>query len=72
VQFIKKLIDKGFTKQILISNDVCLKSMLHLYGGWGYDHIGNNIVPMMEDFGIKPEDINTIIRDNPVRFLERG
>lgn len=72
VQFIKKLIDKGYTKQILVANDVCLKSMLHKYGGWGYDHIGNNIVPMMEDFGIKTEDISTIIKDNPVRFLERS
>jgi len=46
--------------------------MLHRYGGWGYDHIGENIVPMMEDFGISQKDIETIIRDNPVRMLERG
>lgn len=72
VKFIKKLIDKGYTKQILVTNDICLKSMLHRYGGWGYDHIGENIVPMMEDFGISQNDIQTIIRDNPVRMLERG
>jgi len=72
VQFIKKLVDKGYTKQILVTNDICLKSMLHKYGGWGYDHIGENIVPMMEDFGISQKDIQTIIRDNPVRMLERG
>lgn len=72
VQIIKKLIEKGFKNQILISNDVCLKSMLHSFGGWGYDHIGENIVPMMEDFGISNEDIIAIIRDNPIRFLERG
>ena len=67
---IKKLIDRGYTKQILITNDICLKSMLHAYGGWGYDHIGENIVPMMEDFGISQSDIHTIVRDNPVSFLE--
>ncbi len=72
VAFIKKLIDKGYTKQILVTNDICLKSMLHKYGGWGYDHIGENIVPMMEDFGISKRDIETIVRDNPVRLLERG
>lgn len=72
VEFIKKLVDKGYTKQILITNDICLKSMLHKYGGWGYDHIGENIVPMMEDFGISQKDIETIIRENPVRLLERG
>ena len=72
VAFIKKLIEKGYKKQILITNDICLKSMLHRYGGWGYDHIGENIVPMMEDFGIRCEDIQTIILDNPLEFLERA
>lgn len=72
VKTIKKLIEKGFRNRILISNDVCLKSMLHSFGGWGYDHIGANVVPMMEDFGIGDDDIRAIIRDNPIRFLERG
>ncbi len=72
VRMIKKLVDMGYTKQILVTNDICLKSMLHKYGGWGYDHIGENIVPMMEDFGISKKDIETIIRENPIRLLERG
>lgn len=71
VQFIKKLIEKGYTKQILISNDICLKSMTHTYGGWGYDHVIKNIIPMMEDFGISESDINTIVTENPLRFLDR-
>lgn len=70
VELIKKLIERGYTKQILITNDICLKSMLHAYGGWGYDHIPKHIVPMMEDFGISADDINMIIRENPIRFLE--
>ena len=72
VAFIKKLIEKGYKKQLLITNDICLKSMLHSYGGWGYDHIGENIVPMMEDFGISTDDIKTIILDNPLEFLTRA
>ncbi len=72
VEFMKKLIDKGYTKQILITNDICLKSMLHKYGGWGYDHIFQNIIPMMEDFGISQKDIETIVHENPIRFLERS
>ncbi len=71
-RFIKKLIDKGFKKQILVTTDICLKSMLHTYGGWGYDHIFTNIIPMLEDVGISAEDINMIVRENPIRFLERS
>ncbi len=72
VKFIRMLIERGYTDKILVSNDVCLKSMMHKYGGWGYDHIGKNIIPMMEDFGISSADIETITSKNPIRFLERS
>ena len=72
VMMLKKLIDRGYVKQLLITNDICLKSMLHNYGGWGYDHIGVNVLPMMEDYGITPEQIDSITRDNAIDFLERG
>ena len=71
-QFIKKLVERGYTKQILVTNDIGLKSMTHTYGGWGYDHVVTNIIPMMEDFGISANDIDTIMTQNPIRFLERG
>ena len=71
VQVIKKLLDKGFEKQILITNDICLKNMTHTYGGWGYDHVITNIIPMMEDFGITEGQINAMMVKNPIEFLER-
>jgi phosphotriesterase-related protein len=69
VQAVKALIDAGYLRQILISNDVCLKTLLHKYGGWGYDHILTNVVPMMLDEGITQEQIDVLVRDNPRRFL---
>jgi phosphotriesterase-related protein len=49
---------------------VCLKTLLHRYGGWGYDHVLTHIVPMMIDEGITEEQINVILRENPIRFLD--
>lgn len=69
VYAIKQLIDAGHLEHILISNDVCLKTLLHTYGGWGYDHILTNIVPMMLDDGITGEQIDVLLKDNPRRFL---
>ena len=69
VTLLKKLIDDGFGKQILLSCDVCLKNLLHTYGGWGYDHILTNVVPMMEDEGITREQIHTMLCRNPADFL---
>ena len=69
VEFLKKLIDEGYVNQILLSCDVCLKTLLRTYGGWGYDHLLVNIVPMMKEFGIRDADIDTMLKVNPVNFL---
>ena len=69
VALIKKMIDDGFINQILLSCDVCLKILLHKYGGWGYDHLLTNIVPMMEDEGITQEQIKVMLIDNPKNWL---
>lgn len=70
IEFMKKLIARGYTKQILVTNDICLKSMLHTFGGWGYDHVITNSIPMMEDLGLSEAEIHTIMTENPLRFLE--
>ncbi len=67
---IKELIDLGYLNNIMLSCDICLKTLLHKYGGWGYDHILMNIVPMMSEFGIKDSQINILLRQNPKRFLD--
>jgi len=69
VRTIKSLIDEGFERQILISNDLCLKMMLHHYGGWGYDHILRNIVPMMIDEGIDKTTVDLLVKETPKKWL---
>lgn len=69
VALLKKMIDDGYVGQILLSCDVCLKNLLHAYGGWGYDHVLSNIVPMMEDEGISENDIKTMLVKNPADWL---
>jgi len=69
VTFLKKLIDLGYINQILLSNDLCLKQMLHTYGGWGYDHLLTNIVPMMDEFGITEDQIHILLVENPANWL---
>jgi len=71
VKALKEIIDKGYIRQILLSSDLCLKSMMHKFGGWGYDHILTNIVPMMEDVGITKEQADIMLIDNPAEFLDK-
>ena len=64
-----KLIENGYIEKILISCDVCFKFRLHKYGGWGYDHILNNIIPFLRHEGINDEQINMLLIENPKRYL---
>ncbi len=64
---IMELIDKGFLKQILISQDIWNKTQRCAYGGWGYAHILRDTLPVMRAKGMTEEQIHTIMVDNPRR-----
>jgi phosphotriesterase-related protein len=69
INAIMNLINNGFLNQILISQDVCKKHQTRRYGGLGYDHILQNIVPAMREKGMSEKQIYTILVDNPKRLL---
>jgi len=66
---ILQLINEGFLNQILISQDICYKTRRARYGGKGYAHISNYIVPLMLSKGITDKQINTIMVKNPKNML---
>ncbi len=63
------LVREGFIKQILISHDHCMKYRLCHWGGPGYAHILENVVPLMRRKGFTGEQIHTILVENPKRLL---
>jgi len=69
VQMLSSLCKMGYTKQLLLANDVCIKSLLRKHGGSGYVHLFERIVPMMRDTGFDNEAVHTLIHENPIRFL---
>ncbi len=66
---IMQLIEEGCIDRILISQDIWPKSWLARYGGWGFAHISNYVVPMMLREGMTRDQVNTIMVDNPKRLL---
>ena len=69
VDDIYKLINRGYLHQLLVSQDCCWKINLRHYGGGGYAHILNNVLPRMRDHGIPNEAIHTIMVENPKPVL---
>ncbi|MCL2751363.1 MAG: hypothetical protein FWE62_01260 [Firmicutes bacterium] len=70
-QAIKKLTDRGYAAQIFITNDICVKQLLATYGGFGYGHILDNIIPMLKDVGVRDADIHKMTVETPADFLDR-
>jgi len=69
VNEIMQLIAEGYLNQILVASDHCMKIMFRTYGGWGYDHILTNAVPLMRHKGMSDEQIHALLVENPKRIL---
>ncbi len=53
---VRRLMDAGFADRVLISQDVFLKSMLRTYGGLGYTHVLDTLLPIAAAVGIDESD----------------
>ena len=69
LDFIKRIADAGYSDRIVIGQDICTKHRLVRYGGHGYGHILENIVPKMRRKGFSEDTIRAITVDNPARIL---
>lgn len=69
INYISNLIGLGHENKIVIAQDIFSKHRLASYGGHGYGHIIENILPRMAKSGITPDVINKIIIDNPSTIL---
>lgn len=69
IREIADLMDRGYLKQILISQDTCQKIMLARWAGHGYSHILENVLPFMRFYGYTEEQIHTLTIENPKNML---
>jgi phosphotriesterase-related protein len=69
ISAVKQLIDAGYGDRLLASQDICMKVSLTSFGGYGYAHILQNVVPLMQDLGIADSAIRDLVEVNPQTFL---
>jgi len=69
IKLLKSLIDEGYQKQILLCNDICLKTMWQKYGGTGYSHILKTVKYMALENGITEKQYMSMLTDNVKNFL---
>jgi phosphotriesterase-related protein len=69
IQELKRLIDDGWISQILISQDICMKSMTRKYDGWGYAHILESLRSRFAAASITADYLARVMIDNQQRLL---
>ena len=69
IERIAQLIDWGHEDRVLVAHDVCFKTMCSRYGGKGYAHILESIVPRMRRRGLADRTVRKLLIDNPRRAL---
>ncbi len=69
INLLQWLIAEGFGRQLVVSHDICFKDKLATYGGHGYAHILENVVPLMRRKGMADDAIAMMLVENPRRLL---
>lgn len=63
------LVKMGYASQIVLANEIVSKFRLRKYGGLGYSHLLDNIVPDFKAFGLNDQQLHTMLVENPRRLL---
>lgn len=69
IDAVQELIDAGCGSNLLFSHDLCMKIQRTKYGGFGYAHLLENVIGMLEGRGIDRGVIDGILVDNPREML---
>lgn len=72
IERLEHLVEHGYEDQLLVAQDRC--SLIHLeqYGGPGYAHILENIVPRMRKRGFTQDLLDKALIGNPAKALAFG
>ena len=69
VDAIAELVRRGYLDSIMVAQDCCYRMDLTAFGGYGYAHILEHIVPRLRAQGLSAGDIDGMTVANPARFL---
>jgi phosphotriesterase-related protein len=69
LELIRAVMARGHGEQVLIAHDICTRTRLRRFGGHGYTHLLENVVPVMRRKGFMEAESDLLLIGNPRRFL---
>ena len=70
IQIVTKLVQDGHEDKILLSQDVCHKTNLKHYGGFGYSFVLEKFIPHLHSLGISNSSTDKMLIDNLKKVLQ--
>ena len=66
---IMSLIGAGYRDQIVLGQDIGVRTRYRRWGGWGYSHLLEHVVPMLRELGATDDDLAAMLVSTPARLL---
>jgi phosphotriesterase-related protein len=71
IGMIADLCERGYGQQLLLSQDICHRHSLTRYGGTGYAHLADQVLPELREM-VGSTVTNQLVSTNPLRLLSLG
>jgi phosphotriesterase-related protein len=69
VRYVEEMVSSGYEDRLLLSQDVFVKTVLRKYGGNGYAHLLENVLPILRTRGMTEATLRQLLVENPRRVL---
>jgi len=66
---IASMVNEGDRDRIVLGQDVGVRTRLRRWGGWGYAHLLEHVVPLLGEVGLDDEAVRAMLVTNPARLL---
>lgn len=66
---LRELAEAGFADRLLVSQDIAMKHMTSSYGGQGYAHIVDRVLPRAAEVGVDDRLVEAMLVSNPAAVL---
>jgi phosphotriesterase-related protein len=66
---IAALVRDGYADRIVLGQDVGVRTRLRRWGGWGYAHLLEHVVPLLLEVGVDGADLERMLVGSPARLL---
>jgi phosphotriesterase-related protein len=63
------LVERGHRDRIVLGQDIGVRTRLRRWGGWGYAHLLEHVVPLLRSVGLGEDDLDAMLVRTPARLL---